>query len=276
MGLVDPLAVERCRALDPIPVDRQHPCELSDELSVLILVLDVGFRQQVCLGQARAPIDRIDEEDPTGELEDRVSSRGAELLEGAARVDALGFLAAVEDNRQESQTAEVYAAAAIGEATAIDEPTKAGSLLLLQARILNRIGFPIETDVSQAKGAELLEADGREFRILAGESGSIQGPAEAKWGYTTLSVADWDHDGLLDLVVNSIWGKVVWFRNEGTAGAAKLAAARGAARPADLQPGQAHRPPAVEHAEPHVLPGFDNIGIGFQEGVVGLGSVDQR
>ena len=41
-------------------------------------------------------------------------------------------------------------------------------------------------------------------------------PAEAKWGYTTLSAADWDHDGLTDLVVNSIWGKVVWYRNIGS------------------------------------------------------------
>ena len=53
-----------------------------------------------------------------------------------------------------------------------------------------------------------LEAGGEVFRVLAGPNGSIQGPCEAKWGYTTLSVADWDHDGLLDLVVNSIWGKV--------------------------------------------------------------------
>ncbi len=35
---------------------------------------------------------------------------------------------------------------------------------------------------------KLLEADGRQFRILAGPNGSIQGPAEAKWGYTSLSV----------------------------------------------------------------------------------------
>ena len=35
------------------------------------------------------------------------------------------------------------------------------------------------------------------IRIQAGPNGSIQGPCEAKWGYTTLSVADWDHDGLL-------------------------------------------------------------------------------
>ncbi|MEM0927401.1 MAG: VCBS repeat-containing protein, partial [Planctomycetota bacterium] len=31
------------------------------------------------------------------------------------------------------------------------------------------------------------------FRIMAGAGGSIQGPAEAKWGYTTFSVADLDH-----------------------------------------------------------------------------------
>lgn len=43
--------------------------------------------------------------------------------------------------------------------------------------------------------------------------------------YTTLSVADWDHDGLRDMVVNSIWGKVVWFRNIGEKGRPSLAEA---------------------------------------------------
>ncbi|MCG8649814.1 MAG: VCBS repeat-containing protein, partial [Pirellulales bacterium] len=62
----------------------------------------------------------------------------------------------------------------------------------------------------------LLEAEGKPIRIMAGENGSIQGPAEAKWGYTTIEVADWDHDGLPDILANSIWGKVVWFRNVGT------------------------------------------------------------
>ncbi|MCC6794388.1 MAG: VCBS repeat-containing protein [Candidatus Hydrogenedentes bacterium] len=71
-----------------------------------------------------------------------------------------------------------------------------------------------------------LEADGKVIRIQAGPNGSIQGPAEAKWGYTTLSVADWDHDGLPDVVVNSIWGKVIWYRNEGTRSAPKLAASK--------------------------------------------------
>lgn len=72
----------------------------------------------------------------------------------------------------------------------------------------------------------LLEVDGEPVRIMAGPNGSIQGPAEAKWGYTTLSVADWDGDGRLDIVVNSIWGKPVWYRNVGTKSQPKLAAAQ--------------------------------------------------
>jgi len=71
-----------------------------------------------------------------------------------------------------------------------------------------------------------LAAGGETVRILAGPNGSIQGPAEAKWGYTTVSVADWDGDGLLDILANSIWGKVVWYRNSGTRTSPKLEAAR--------------------------------------------------
>jgi hypothetical protein len=72
---------------------------------------------------------------------------------------------------------------------------------------------------------KLLETSEGPIRIMAGPNGSIQGPCEAKWGYTTQSVADWDGDGLKDLVVNSIWGKVIWFKNIGVKGAPKLAAA---------------------------------------------------
>lgn len=61
-----------------------------------------------------------------------------------------------------------------------------------------------------------LEVDGEPFRVMAGPNGSIQGPIEAKWGYTTFSVADWDGDGLHDIVLNSILGEVVWLRNVGT------------------------------------------------------------
>jgi hypothetical protein len=72
----------------------------------------------------------------------------------------------------------------------------------------------------------LLKADGKVIRIQAGPNGSIQGPCEAKWGYTTLTAADWDGDGLPDLVVNSIWGKVHWYKNVGTRKSPKLAAAK--------------------------------------------------
>lgn len=68
-----------------------------------------------------------------------------------------------------------------------------------------------------------LAAGGRTFRVMAGPNGSIQGPVEAKWGYTTFSVADWDVDGLPDIVLNSILGEVVWLRNIGTRAAPKLA-----------------------------------------------------
>ncbi len=68
-----------------------------------------------------------------------------------------------------------------------------------------------------------LKAGGEVVRIQAGPNLSIQGPAEAKWGYTVPVVADWDGDGLLDILCNSIVGKIVWFRNVGTAGRPELA-----------------------------------------------------
>ncbi len=69
-----------------------------------------------------------------------------------------------------------------------------------------------------------LSAAGKVIRLQAGESGSIQGPCESKWGYTVLTVADWNNDGLKDIIANSIWGKVVWLENVGEKGAPQLAA----------------------------------------------------
>jgi len=82
-------------------------------------------------------------------------------------------------------------------------------------------------DVAQPKwnAPVRLKADGKTFRVLAGNQ-SIQGPAEAKWGYTTLNVADWDGDGLPDIVLNSIISKVQWLKNVGTRKEPKLAAAQ--------------------------------------------------
>lgn len=60
-----------------------------------------------------------------------------------------------------------------------------------------------------------LKTDGKNIRIMAGRNGSIQGPAEEKWGYITLSVADWDLDGKKDIVVNTIFGTIIWYKNTG-------------------------------------------------------------
>lgn len=68
-----------------------------------------------------------------------------------------------------------------------------------------------------------LAAGGKTFRLMAGPNGSIQGPAEAKWGYTTLNVADWDADGLPDIVLNSILGRVQWLKNIGSRTSPELA-----------------------------------------------------
>lgn len=71
-----------------------------------------------------------------------------------------------------------------------------------------------------------LKAGRKVIRRMAGKNGSVQGPAGAKWGYSNPSVADWDLDGKLDILVNDIWGDIVWYRNTGVPGAPELAAAR--------------------------------------------------
>ena len=66
---------------------------------------------------------------------------------------------------------------------------------------------------TQWNAPQLIEADGQPFRIQAGPNGSIQGPAEAKWGYTTLSIADWNEDGRDDIIVNGIWPRLTLLSN---------------------------------------------------------------
>ena len=54
------------------------------------------------------------------------------------------------------------------------------------------------------------------FRVMAGDNGSIQGPCESKWGYTTLSVGDWDNDGDGDILFNSILSRLGLLIRENT------------------------------------------------------------
>ena len=71
-----------------------------------------------------------------------------------------------------------------------------------------------------------MKVGGTPIRIMAGYNGSIQGPAEAKWGYTVLDVADWDGDGIKDIIINSIYGKIEWYRNIGSRDGVTLAPAQ--------------------------------------------------
>jgi len=55
-------------------------------------------------------------------------------------------------------------------------------------------------------------AGGHPIHIMAGASGSIQGPGEARYGYTAAELADWDEDGLIDLILCDVWGRNRWYR----------------------------------------------------------------
>ncbi len=103
-----------------------------------------------------------------------------------------------------------------------------GDTDILCGNSAGQIGF-IEnlggTPLPKWAAPKLLHADGRCIQITAGNNGSIQGPAEARWGQTVLSVEDWDGDDLPDLLVNSMRGEILWYRNVGTRRRPKLAAA---------------------------------------------------
>ncbi len=63
-----------------------------------------------------------------------------------------------------------------------------------------------------------MKAGGRIIRIQAGRRGSIQGPNEAKWGYTCPVVCDWDGDGLKDILLSDVKGEHLFYRNVGRPG----------------------------------------------------------
>ncbi len=63
---------------------------------------------------------------------------------------------------------------------------------------------------------EYLKADGKIIHIQPGYREDIQGPGEARWGYTSPNVIDWDGDGLLDVLTGDSRGKFMFYRNIGT------------------------------------------------------------
>ncbi len=67
-----------------------------------------------------------------------------------------------------------------------------------------------------------IKAGGDIFRIQSGRG--LQGPAEARWGYTIPVLTDWDGDGDLDLIVGSLHPYYLLLENRGTRKAPQFAA----------------------------------------------------
>lgn len=70
-----------------------------------------------------------------------------------------------------------------------------------------------------------LYAGGQEIVVQAGYSGSVQGISEARWGYTSPNVVDWNGNGVPDIVMGDITGNYTVYLNRGTATQPKLDAA---------------------------------------------------
>tara|TARA_R110002049_G_scaffold285698_4_gene467178 strand:+ start:383018 stop:385945 length:2928 start_codon:yes stop_codon:yes gene_type:complete len=89
----------------------------------------------------------------------------------------------------------------------------AGSIGYFQNLGQSDNGLP-KWDAPKLLNVQSLDGQVEPFRVMAGPSGSIQGPCEAKWGYTTLSVADWDGDGDGDIIYNSILAQLGMLTND--------------------------------------------------------------
>lgn len=71
-----------------------------------------------------------------------------------------------------------------------------------------------------------LKAGGVEIHVQPGYKGDIQGPGEARWGYVSTNVIDWNGDGLPDILMGDSLSRHMVFLNRGTRGQPKLAPER--------------------------------------------------
>jgi hypothetical protein len=94
----------------------------------------------------------------------------------------------------------------------------AGQLLFFENRGSNRR--------PEFQPATRITSGGEPILIRGGYRGSIQGPGEAHWGYTSPTVVDWNEDGLLDIVMNDIRGIHTLYLNCGPQSAPELALPR--------------------------------------------------
>lgn len=65
--------------------------------------------------------------------------------------------------------------------------------------------------------ANRVQAGGRDIQVQAGYAGSLQGLQEARWGYLSPNVIDWNGDSLPDLITGDITGNYLIYLNQGTA-----------------------------------------------------------
>ncbi len=72
---------------------------------------------------------------------------------------------------------------------------------------------------------EALYAGGQKIHVQPGYRLDIQGPGEARWGYTCPTVVDWNDDGLPDIVMSDSTARHHVYLNVGTKTAPQLAAA---------------------------------------------------
>ena len=98
----------------------------------------------------------------TGRSEDsqREIEAAVRLLTGEELVNALGFAAAVADDRQHPQAAERWVAMAESVAATLNQPAKLGSLLTFHGRELSRLGFAAEATAALQRGEALLDEHG--------------------------------------------------------------------------------------------------------------------
>ncbi|TDU81909.1 VCBS repeat protein [Prosthecobacter fusiformis] len=70
-----------------------------------------------------------------------------------------------------------------------------------------------------------IQAGGGDIQVQAGYSGSLQGIQEARWGYLSPNVVDWNQDGLPDIITGDITGDYLVYMNRGSKKQPQLEAA---------------------------------------------------
>lgn len=66
--------------------------------------------------------------------------------------------------------------------------------------------------------AQQVTAGGRAIYIQPGYVGSVQGPAESRWGYSCPTITDWNGDGLFDILMHSAVSRHEVYLNIGDSG----------------------------------------------------------